>query len=212
MELGTCRCARWAAARNVTCGKARNLAFDEVFFSARVFAGGQLFGHEEAVGRDTQACMMMEAAPTSPLIMAQPQLLLQFQVIALDAPAHLCCGHQIVDGSVLGQRRQPVLGRFALVLRPFDEQPLAWPQARVRCCLQHDAHVARKSVHSIAGCCLRANSPAAKYWAPTPAPRHSPTAAGAAGCAAGPAPGDRAPRRAWGAVALPPGAIRLPSR
>src|SRR3982751_1326591 len=100
MELGTCRCARWAAACNVTFGKGRHLAFDEVFFSARALAGSQLFGHEETVGSDAQTGMMMEPTPTSSLIVTQSQLLFELQVVALDVPAHLCRGHQIVDGHV----------------------------------------------------------------------------------------------------------------
>src|ERR1043166_8228768 len=144
MELGTCRCARWAAARNVTCGKGRHLAFDEVFFSAGTLAGGQLFGHQETIGGDTQARMMMEAAPTSPLIVSQPQLLLQFQVVALDSPAHVRSTYQIVDGSAFGKRRQPVFARFALIVGPLNEQPLAWPQSRT-------SHIASSMTHTYRG-------------------------------------------------------------
>jgi hypothetical protein len=44
-------------------------------------------GDEESVSGDAEACMMMEAAPAAPLVMAEPEFLLEFLIVALDTPA-----------------------------------------------------------------------------------------------------------------------------
>src|SRR5215469_17840519 len=66
---------------------------------------------------------MMEAAPPSPLVMSEPELLLEFLVVALDAPAELCHVDQAGEGNVGRQGGEPVFGRFSLALGPFDEKP-----------------------------------------------------------------------------------------
>ena len=55
--------------------------------------------------------------------MSQPDLLLEFQVVALDAPAQLGQIDEPLEADRLGQRGQPILGRFGLAFRPLDEQP-----------------------------------------------------------------------------------------
>ena len=44
-------------------------------------------GDQEAVGGDAQRGVMMEATPAAPFIVAEPDLLLEFLIVALDAPA-----------------------------------------------------------------------------------------------------------------------------
>lgn len=123
IESDTCRCARWAAARDVIRGKRRDLAGDEVFFGADGLAGGEAFGDQESVGSNAQRRVMMESTPASSFIMTEPQFLLQVLVVAFNAPTRMRLGHQVVQGNVVGQRRQVVLERIFVVGRPFDQQP-----------------------------------------------------------------------------------------
>jgi hypothetical protein len=44
--------------------------------------------------------MMMEATPSAPFIMAEPDLLLEFLIVAFDAPPQLCCVNQIAECDV----------------------------------------------------------------------------------------------------------------
>src|SRR3972149_3153435 len=75
------------------------------------------------MGRDTQARMMMKATPIAPFVMPQPQLLLEFEVVTLDAPTHLDGGHESPEGNVCGQGGQKIAGRLGVSFGPFDEQP-----------------------------------------------------------------------------------------
>jgi hypothetical protein len=43
---------------------------------------------------------MMEPAPSAPFIMSEPDLLLEFLIIAFDAPSQLCGINQIVECDV----------------------------------------------------------------------------------------------------------------
>src|SRR4051812_7265784 len=52
-------------------------------------------GHQEAVGRDAQAGVVVEAAPAAALEVPQAELLLQLLEVALDAPAQLRRGGDI---------------------------------------------------------------------------------------------------------------------
>ena len=69
----------------------------------------------------------MKATPTAPLEMRKPDLLLEFLIIALDAPAQLRAIDQAIEGDVVGERRKPVFGRLDLALRPFNQQPFRRP-------------------------------------------------------------------------------------
>ena len=71
---------------------------------------------------------MMEAAPTSPFEVTEPDLLLQFMIIALDTPAQFGDVHQFAEGNVLRKRREPVFGGFLLAFGPLDQQPLFRPR------------------------------------------------------------------------------------
>src|SRR5437588_4935157 len=66
---------------------------------------------------------MMEAAPATPFEMSEPDCLLEFLIVALDAPAQLGAVDQTMEGNVLRKRREPVLGRLLLALGPLDQQP-----------------------------------------------------------------------------------------
>ena len=47
---------------------------------------------------------MMKAAPTAPLEMRKPDLLLEFLIVALDPPAQLGKVDQAIEGDVVGER------------------------------------------------------------------------------------------------------------
>ena len=70
---------------------------------------------------------MVEAAPSAPFIMPEPDLLLEFLIVALDAPAQLGDIDQRPEGDVLGKGREPVFGRLFLALGPLDQQPFFRP-------------------------------------------------------------------------------------
>ncbi len=80
-------------------------------------------GDQESVGSDAQRRVVMEAAPSAPFEMAEPDLLLELLIVALDAPAHLCGIDHPAEGYAHGKGRQPVFGRRVLALRPLDQQP-----------------------------------------------------------------------------------------
>src|SRR5260370_40687775 len=65
----------------------------------------------------------MEAAPAAALEMSEPDLLLEFLIVALDAPAQLGKVHQAMEGDAFGKGREPVFGRFLLAFGPLDQQP-----------------------------------------------------------------------------------------
>jgi len=79
---------------------------------------------EEGVGGDAQRGVVMKAAPTAALEMAEAKLLFEFLVITLDAPAQLGDAHQLLERSGGGQGTQEVFGRFGFATRPLDQQPL----------------------------------------------------------------------------------------
>ena len=66
---------------------------------------------------------MMEASPSAPFIVVEPELALQFLVVPFDAPADLRQPHQVLKGDVLGHRREPVLRRRRFVAWPLNQQP-----------------------------------------------------------------------------------------
>ena len=74
--------------------------------------------------------MVMEAAPAAALEMAEPDLLLQLPIVALDAPAQLDQLDHALQRHVLGQGRQPEVSRPRLVLGPLDDQPFLGPRLR----------------------------------------------------------------------------------
>ena len=67
---------------------------------------------------------MMESWPSTALVVPEPNLLLEFQVIALDPPPHFCEIDQGTKRHLLVDSREPVLRRFSFALRPLDQQRL----------------------------------------------------------------------------------------
>src|SRR5665213_2842717 len=66
---------------------------------------------------------MMESTPSASFIMAEPDLLLELLIIALDAPAQLGGVNQIAECDAARQGRKPIPGRLLLALGPLDQQP-----------------------------------------------------------------------------------------
>src|SRR5215212_11294445 len=71
---------------------------------------------------------MVEAAPATALEVAEPQLLLELLEVALDPPAQLGRGDELLDRGRLGQGREPVLARLLLAHGPLDQKPLLRPR------------------------------------------------------------------------------------
>ena len=67
--------------------------------------------------------MVMEASPTSSLEVPEPELLFEFLVVALDAPAQLRERDEAVEGDVFRKGRKPELRGLLLLIWPFDQQP-----------------------------------------------------------------------------------------
>src|SRR6266581_9333022 len=79
---------------------------------------------EEGVGGDAQCGVVVKAAPTAALEVAEAKLLFEFLVIALDAPAQLGDAHQLLQRGGGGQGSQKVFAWFGFATRPLDQQPL----------------------------------------------------------------------------------------
>src|SRR6202142_4626140 len=88
IEFGMCRSGRsGGASGSVTVG---NRKFLERPGGTRSRGGNRLpLGDQEPVGRDAQRGVVVEATPTSPFEMPEPNLLFEILIIALDAPAQL---------------------------------------------------------------------------------------------------------------------------
>ena len=67
--------------------------------------------------------MVMEAAPTSTLIVAKADLLLEFLIIPFNLPSQLGLIDESGELGMFRQGRQPVLGRLDLAVRPLDQEP-----------------------------------------------------------------------------------------
>ena len=80
------------------------------------------FGDQESVGCDAERHVMVKASPASTFIVIEAQFLLEFLIVALDPPAQFGSFHEPREGCIRRQGREPVFGRRAFVLRPFDEQ------------------------------------------------------------------------------------------
>ena len=87
---------------------------------------------------------MMEAAPSTSFVVAQPKFLLQFLIIPFDDPAVFGQVHQFPQVKDRRQGGQPVLGGFRFLGWPFDQQPFfrMWLRAPV---------VAMRGAHSQGG-------------------------------------------------------------
>src|SRR5580704_12046742 len=65
---------------------------------------------------------VVKASPASSFIVIEPELLLEFLIVALDPPAQFGRFHERRGGSIRRQGREPVFGRRARP-GPFDEEP-----------------------------------------------------------------------------------------
>src|SRR6267143_1272559 len=66
---------------------------------------------------------MVEAAPAASLVVTKPDFLLEFLIVALNAPAQLDKIDEPREADVLRQRREPVPGRLGFPFGPLDQQP-----------------------------------------------------------------------------------------
>ncbi len=89
----------------------------------------EAFGEQEAIGRDAQTGRAMEAAPATPFAVVESEFLFELLVVALDSPALMRHIDPFVERAGAWKRRQVVLRRRRLIVRPFDRQPLLPPQA-----------------------------------------------------------------------------------
>lgn len=78
-------------------------------------------GDEESISGDAEACMMMEASPATPLVMAEPEFLFEFLIVALDAPAQFGGADERCERSVGGESGEPVFERLGIALGAFDQ-------------------------------------------------------------------------------------------
>src|SRR5277367_2943367 len=69
---------------------------------------------------------MVKASPAATFIVTEANLLLEFEIVALNSPAHLGLIDHALERGVGWQRGEPVGIRFGFALRPFDQQPLLW--------------------------------------------------------------------------------------
>src|SRR3954471_2452543 len=115
MEIGLWRCMGKRPTRSEALGYCRRLESSEFFFTA------QSFKHEKSVGGDAQRGVMVEAAPVAPLVVRQAELGFELLVVAFDHPAAHGIEDQLPEGAGVGQRRQPVVGRRGLAVRPLDQ-------------------------------------------------------------------------------------------
>lgn len=104
-------------------GVRKALVVERGFFGA---AMAEALGNEKAVSGDTQGGMVMKAQPASALVMRKSELLLEFLVIAFDAPAHLGDEDQLFQGGFGRGSREEILGGLGLTFGPFDQQPFLW--------------------------------------------------------------------------------------
>src|SRR3990170_3381687 len=74
--------------------------------------------------------MVMEAAPPAALEMVEPELILEFLVVALDPPAQLGEVDKLDARDGCRQGREPILRGLRGVSRPLDQQPLLRPGLR----------------------------------------------------------------------------------
>ena len=66
--------------------------------------------------------MMMETRPSSPLVVPEPDFLLELLIIALNSPAQFCEIDKSAEGHLLIDSREPILRGRRLSKRPFDQQ------------------------------------------------------------------------------------------
>ena len=71
--------------------------------------------------------MVMEATPSTPLVVSQAEVLFEVLIVPFDPPTQLGRLDQVFDRGLGWHGRKPILGRLGRIFRPFDHQPLLWP-------------------------------------------------------------------------------------
>src|SRR5215212_11936916 len=84
IEPGLCRSGRTGGVAGAVAG--RPLGGPELGSPPARRGKAAALGHREAVGRDAQGRVVVEAAPAAALEVAEPELLLEPLEVALDAP------------------------------------------------------------------------------------------------------------------------------
>src|SRR5215210_3900762 len=124
IEFGTCRSGRiGGAAGAITRGKANRR---ELWGGRSRGGNSHPFGDQEAPGSHrphAQTGMVVEAAPAAPLVVPEPEFLLELLVIAFDAPPELGKFDHPLEANVLRQGREPVFGGLLFSLGPLDQEP-----------------------------------------------------------------------------------------
>src|SRR5580704_7924303 len=122
IECGLCRSGR--ARRSAWAEVRRRRGGDESKMTGAGRGGKTVpLGYEEPISCDTERCVVVESAPVATLKVPQPQFLLQFLVVPFDDPAVFGHFDQGLEAGFRRQRRYPVLRRFGVPARPFDQQP-----------------------------------------------------------------------------------------
>jgi hypothetical protein len=119
IECGLCRSGR-AARAEVWCRP----GCDESKMASAGRGGKTVpLGYEEPISCDAKCGMVMESTPVTAFKVSQPQFLFQFLIVAFDDPAVFGHFDQSLEAGIRRQRRYPVLRRFGVPSRPFDQQP-----------------------------------------------------------------------------------------
>src|SRR5262245_40707501 len=106
---------------------------------------------------------MMKSPPPAAFEMVEAQFVLQFLVVAFDAPPHHGELDQGCAGRRGGQRRQPILDRRRFGPGPLDQQPLFRPGGSIAS--RRDARAApesRESASASGPACRGTTSPCAR--------------------------------------------------
>ena len=75
-------------------------------------------GRQEGVGSDEGHSVVVESPPGAAFVMVESEFVLEFLVVALDAPAELREADQLADLGLLGHGGEPVLRRLAAAFGP----------------------------------------------------------------------------------------------
>jgi hypothetical protein len=148
IEVGLCRSGRTgSSAPSLTPGNSKLV---ESRLAANSSWGEMTaLGDQKGIGRQAHRRVMMKAAPLAPLIIREPDFLFEFFVVAFDPPAQFGEMNQFLQRRPGRQRREPILGRRALALGPFDEQPLflTWGTAQIIAMRRTHLHGSKARTH-----------------------------------------------------------------
>lgn len=139
MKSGTWRSGRsGGASGSVTRGKRSRLDMPGAI--RRRGGKSSPLGDQESVSCDAHRGVVMESDPSPSLEVAEPDFLLEFEIIALDAPPHHRDVDEPVERDVARQCREPELRRLRLVFRPLDQQPFLGLICRAAIAARANAH------------------------------------------------------------------------